>query len=117
MVELQMVCEVPERTVAQRVAALRNANRIRSVRAQFKVDVKHGRESVTALLLMDECPRDFATMHVVDLILAMPKVGRQKVNQMLVQSRISPSKTVGGMTLRQRTELVSMLRRYEGGRS
>jgi hypothetical protein len=115
MVELQMVCEIPERTVAQRMAALRNANRIRSVRAQFKVDVKHGRASVIALLL--DTPEDFASMQVVDAMLAMPKVGRVKVRQILERSRISPSKTIGGMTVRQRTELVSRLRRYEGGRS
>jgi len=49
-------------------------------------------------------------MKVFDLILACPKYGRVKVNKILVQCRISPSKTVGGLSQRQRAEIVSMLR-------
>jgi len=41
----------------------------------------------------------------------VPKYGRVKVNKVLQQCRISPSKTIGGLSQRQRTELVSMLRR------
>jgi hypothetical protein len=48
---------------------------------------------------------------VFDMLLAVPKYGRVKVNKVLVQCRISPSKTIGGLSQRQRTELVSMLRR------
>ena len=48
---------------------------------------------------------------VFDLLLAVPKYGRVKVNKVLQLCRISPSKTIGGLSPRQRTELVSMLRR------
>jgi hypothetical protein len=48
---------------------------------------------------------------VFDMLLAVPKYGRVKVNKVLQQCRISPSKTIGGLSQRQRTELVSMLRR------
>ena len=41
------------------------------------------------------------------MLLAVPKYGRVKVNKVLVQCRISPSKTIGGLSQRQRTELVS----------
>jgi hypothetical protein len=34
-----------------------------------------------------------------------------KVNRILTQCRISPSKTIGGLSERQRSELVSYLRR------
>ncbi len=51
------------------------------------------------------------TMKVFDLLLAVPKYGRVKVNKTLTQCRISPSKTVGWMSPRQRAELVSLLRR------
>jgi hypothetical protein len=51
------------------------------------------------------------TMKVFDILLALPKYGRVKANKILTQCRMSPSKTIGGMSLRQRTELVSMLRR------
>jgi hypothetical protein len=109
---------VPERTYRQRRDALEEGNRIRSLRAQFKRDVKDGKRSVRALLLADECPEDFATMRVVEMILPLPKVGRVKVRKILEKARISPSKTLGGMTVRQRTELASWLVLYdnkEGG--
>jgi hypothetical protein len=48
---------------------------------------------------------------IFDLLLAMPTMGRVKVNRVLNVCRISPSKTVGGLTERQRVELASMLRR------
>jgi hypothetical protein len=34
-----------------------------------------------------------------------------KANKVLQQCRISPSKTIGGLSERQRTELVGLLRR------
>ena len=48
---------------------------------------------------------------VFDVILAVPKYGRVKVNRVLKQCRISPSKTIGGLSERQRAELVALLRR------
>ena len=45
------------------------------------------------------------------MILAVPKYGRVKANKILNQCRISPSKTIGGLSERQRTELVQLLRR------
>ena len=47
----------------------------------------------------------------LDLLLAVPKYGRVKVNRILTHCRISPSKTIGGLSERQRNELVSYLRR------
>ena len=47
----------------------------------------------------------------IDMLLAVPKYGRVKTNRILNQCRISPSKTIGGLSERQRTELVSLLRR------
>jgi hypothetical protein len=34
-----------------------------------------------------------------------------KVNKILTQCRISPSKTIGGLSQRQRAELVELMRR------
>lgn len=89
--------------------ALQRANKIRSLRAQLKRDLKAGRRRAHDLIL--EPPEWLETMKLFDLILAMPKYGRVKVNKIHVQARISPSKTVGGLSPRQRTEIVSMLRR------
>ena len=45
------------------------------------------------------------------MLLAVPKYGRVKVDKILRQCKISPSKTVGGLSERQRNELVGLLRR------
>jgi hypothetical protein len=99
----------PERSLQQRMDALERANRIRTRRAQLKRDLKAGRAAIHDLLL--EPPEFVGTMKVFDALVAVPKYGRVKVNKVLQQCRISPSKTIGGLSARQRTELVSMLRR------
>jgi hypothetical protein len=99
----------PERSLVQRMEALQRANEIRTKRAQLKRDLKAGRSSIHQLLLS---PPDFVeTAKVVDMLLAVPKYGRVKVDKILRTCKISPSKTVGGLSERQRNELVSMLRR------
>ena len=99
----------PERSLTQRMEALKRANDIRSRRATLKRDLKAGRTSIHNLLL--DPPEYLETAKVFDLLLAVPKYGRVKVNRILTQCRISPSKTVGGLSERQRNELVSFLRR------
>ena len=99
----------PERSLTQRMEALTRANEIRTRRAQLKRDLKAGRVSIHDLLL--EPPTYVETAKVFDMLLAVPKYGRVKVNKVLQQCRISPSKTIGGLSQRQRTERVSMLRR------
>ena len=89
--------------------ALRRANDIRTRRAQLKRDLKAGKTSVDGLLL--DPPEWVMTAKVFDMILAVPKYGRVKANKILGQCRISPSKTIGGLSQRQRAELVQMLRR------
>jgi hypothetical protein len=99
----------PERSLVQRMEALQRANEIRTKRAQLKRDLRAGRASVHQLLL--DPPDWVETAKVFDMLLAVPKYGRVKVNKILQQCLISPSKTIGGLSERQRTELVSMLRR------
>ena len=99
----------PERSLTQRMEALHRANEIRTRRAQLKRDLKAGRVSIHDLLL--EPPEYVETAKVFDMLLAVPKYGRVKANRILNQCRISPSKTIGGLSERQRAELISQLRR------
>ena len=99
----------PERSLSQRMDALKRANEIRTRRASLKRDLKSGRVQIQTLLL--DPPEYLQTAKVFDLLLAVPKYGRVKVNRILTQCRISPSKTIGGLSERQRNELVSYLRR------
>lgn len=99
----------PERSLIQRMDALQRANEIRTRRAQLKRDLKAGRVSIHTLLI--EPPEYLETAKVFDMLLAVPKYGRVKVGKILQTCRISPSKTIGGLSERQRNELVSLLRR------
>ena len=98
----------PERSLKQRMDALDRANAVRTKRAQLKRDLKGGRISIQTLLL--DPPEYILTAKVIDMLIAVPKYGRVKVNKILSQCRISPSKTIGGLSERQRNELVKHLR-------
>lgn len=100
---------VPTRTRDQRLRALEAANEIRTRRARLKKDLKGGRVQIERLLL--DPPEYVSSAKVFDLMLAVPKYGRVKVNRILNQCRVSPSKTIGGLSVRQRAELVALLRR------
>jgi len=99
----------PERSIAQRMDALKRANDVRTKRAQLKRDLKAGKVKVEQLLL--DPPEWVESAKAFDMLLAVPKYGRVKANKVLAQCRISPSKTIGGLSERQRAELVELLRR------
>ena len=89
--------------------ALRRANEIRVRRAQLKKDLKAGQARIQDILR--EPPDYVSTAKVFDMLVAVPKFGRVKATRFLNQCRISQSKTVGGLSDRQRTELVALFDR------
>jgi hypothetical protein len=91
------------------MAALKRANEIRTRRAKLKRDLRSGHTNPQGLLLSP--PEYVLTAKVSEMLLAVPKYGHVKVNKILAQCRISPSKTIGGLSPRQRAELVSYLRK------
>ena len=99
----------PERSLLQRREALQRANEIRTRRASLKRELKAGRTRFHEIL--SDPPDYVLTAKVFDLMLAVPKYGRVKVNRILNHCRISPSKTIGGLSPRQRAELVALMRR------
>lgn len=94
---------VPDRSLVQRREALAKANWVRSRRKELKLDLRSRRDDPARLFV--DPPEWVLTMRVLDLLLAVPKVGRVKANRILSQARVSPSKTLGGLTDRQRREL------------
>ena len=50
------------------------------------------------------------TAKVYDMLVAVPRLGRVKATRLLTQCRISQSKTVGGLSDRQRGELLDLFR-------
>ncbi len=98
----------PERSPDQRIDALHRANEIRTLRAALKRDLATGATSIDALLL--DPPAFLQTAKVLDILLAFPKVGKVKATKILNSCRVSPSKTFGGLTDRQRAELAARLK-------
>ncbi len=99
----------PERSAQQRKEALKKANQVRSRRARLKRDIKAGRVKIDDLLLK---PPDYIlTAKVAELLVQVPKYGRVKVTRALNHCRISQSKTINGLSQRQRLELVEYMRR------
>jgi len=89
----------PARSLDQRMDALKRANDVRVKRAQLKKDLKDGKTKIETIL--GNPPEYVETAKVIDILMAVPKFGR----------KISPSKTVGGLSERQRTELIGLFNR------
>lgn len=105
--------DTPSRSLVQRMEALAHANDIRVRRANFKKQMKAATKDVskerTIKTLLDP-PTFMHTMKAYDLLLATRGFGKTKANKYLRACTISPSKTIGGMSQRQRSSLVRVLR-------
>lgn len=98
---------VPERTVEQRMAALANGNHIRTQRSLLKRRIKAGD---SPLRVIKTPPNWVRSMKVRDLLLAIPKLGHVKVDRLLKRCQVSSSKTLGGLSERQRRALILSLK-------
>ena len=105
---LDTLTQAPSRSLDQRMEALNRANEIRVRRAQLKRDLKAG--SVRIEDVIGDPPEYVLTAKVYDMLVAVPRLGRVKVGRLLTQCRISQSKTVGGLSDRQRGELLELFR-------
>ncbi|HSL63384.1 MAG TPA: integration host factor, actinobacterial type [Gaiellaceae bacterium] len=101
--------QAPQRSLDQRMEALKRANDIRVRRAKLKKDLKDGRVGIEDVLRNP--PLCVETAKVFDILMAVPKFGRVKAAKLLNQCRISQSKTVGGLSERQRGELIALFNR------
>ncbi|HWQ23774.1 MAG TPA: integration host factor, actinobacterial type [Gaiellaceae bacterium] len=106
MVASKTHAQTPARSLDQRMEALQRANDVRVRRARLKRDLKAGRVQIESILL--DPPEWVSTAKVFDMLMAVPKFGRVKAARLLNQCRISQSKTVGGLSERQRAELVQL---------
>ena len=99
----------PLRSLDQRMDALQRANDVRVKRAKLKKDLKLGKVRIEQIL--GDPPEYVETAKVIDILMAVPKFGRVKAGRFLNTCKISPSKTVGGLSDRQRTELIELFNR------
>jgi hypothetical protein len=105
----RFVSATPDRALQQRRDAIQIALYVRTFRKNLKLDLKTGRRNIVDVLL--EPPAELENMKLLDLLLAVPKIGRVKADHVLRCSRISTSRTIGELTQRQRTQLISRMYR------
>ncbi len=97
------------RLFERRMIALRQANQVRGRRAKLKRDLREGTVRLEQIL---STGADYlTTAEVFDLLVAVPKIGPVKADHLLTIARISPSKTVGALSGRQRARLIELLSR------
>lgn len=103
---------VPDRSPQQRMSALEEANRVRFARADVKRRLKSGELGVYELLMNPS--EELEGAKVEEMLLAIRGMGRVKVGRVLKQAEISRSKTLIGLTHRQRDRLIEVLGCGEG---
>ena len=100
---------VPGRSREQRLRALEQANEVRTARAKLKKELASGKIELVPILA--DPPACVRTARIRDVLLVVPKIGSVRAGRILAQCRIAHSKTLGGLTDRQRSELINHFRR------
>jgi hypothetical protein len=93
----------------QRRRALQQANQIRSERARLKKDLATGKVGLPEILAQP--PACVRTARLSDLLVVLPKIGSVKAGRILARCGIADSKTLAGLTDRQRGELSNLFPR------
>lgn len=89
------------------MSALEYANEIRIARATLKKELRSGEASI--LDLLESPPEYILNAKLFDLLLAVPKYGQVKAYRIFNRCRISPTKTIGGLSERQRREIIALV--------
>jgi hypothetical protein len=91
----------------QHLRALQRANAVRLARAELKRRIADGDLDAGQVLL--ECPWEASSMSVADVLMSQRRWGASRCRRFLMPLRISETKTVGGLTERQRGALADRL--------
>ena len=100
---------VPGRSREQRLRALEQANEVRTARAKLKKELASG--EIELVQILADPPACVRTARIRDVLLVVPKIGSVRAGRILAQCRIAHSKTLGGLTDRQRGELINLFHR------
>jgi hypothetical protein len=95
------VVTVPELTVEQRQAALQKAAQVRRERAAVKNRLKNSGASLTDTLKAAATNEAIGKMKVIDLLQAMPGLGKVRARNLMERIGISESRRVRGLGANQ----------------
>lgn len=104
-----MTVAVFDRTESSRAASLVLANQVRFARAQMKEQLRAG--VLDAAVLVRTPPGYLGSMKTYKFLIALPSWGPSKARKVMMRARISDAKTIGGLSDRQRMELVTLIAR------
>src|SRR5690349_6134724 len=91
----------------QHMDALARANEVRLARAQLKQQIRAGQIRIEDVLR--DVPWEVETMTVSDLLLSQKGWGLIRTNKILSRVPVSPMKTVGTLTTRQKERISDLL--------
>jgi len=102
-----LVPVVSARSAQRRLVSLARANEVRVERAQLKRALAAG--SVAFAEVLANPPACARTAKVGDLLLSVPGIGPAKSDRAFAHCRIAKTKTIGGLSDRQRAALTDRL--------
>lgn len=92
----------------RQMTALSKANEVRIARARLKQQLRQGDACIEQILAAP--PECASTAKVIELLLAVPKIGPARAGRLLTTAGVNQTKTIGTLTERQRTHLIDLLR-------
>ena len=92
---------VPELTTEQRRAALEKAAQVRRERAEVKNRIKNSGASLTEVLHDGQTNQIIGKMRVLDLLQAVPGLGKVRTRNLMERLGISESRRVRGLGTNQ----------------
>ncbi|WP_110205620.1 integration host factor, actinobacterial type [Nocardioides daejeonensis] len=92
---------LPPLTPEQRQAALDKAAASRRERAEVKNRLKHSGASITEVIREGQVNEVIGKMRVIDLLQAMPGLGKVRAGQLMERLNIAESRRVRGLGVKQ----------------
>jgi hypothetical protein len=91
------------------MSALAKGNHVRITRAKLKRELKADRSLNECIRILRDPPEVLHTMKIETFLMSLPGFARSKANNMLRRAGTAPSKSLAGLSERQRLTLVRLL--------
>ena len=101
----------PVRTAEQRASALQRALEVRRSRAALRVALKSGLASGAEIVEGAADAGEWKGVRVRSLLESLPGIGAARADSIMMRLSIPEGRRLGGLTDRQRIELLEALRR------
>ena len=98
---------LPELTPEQRAAALEKAAAARRARAEVKNRLKHSGASLADVVREGQVNEVVGKMRVSELLQSMPGIGKVRARQVMEKLKISETRRVRGLGVKQAAALVA----------